>query len=229
VAQREGALDGLVTMLAMRAFEDVRRLLCIGAHSDDIEIGCAGTVLRLLAARPDIEVHWVVLSADEERREEAEKSARSLLGDAARSDVQVMQFEERFFPYHGEEIKRFFDGLGRTVQPDLILTHCRDDVHQDHRLVAELTWNTFRDHLILEYEIVKWEGDLGHPNVFVPLDRETCERKVAAILDGFPSQQRRYWFTDETFWALLRLRGVEARSPSGYAEGFHSRKAVLGA
>jgi len=208
-------------------WKSISTVLCLGAHSDDIEIGAGGTILRLLAQNPDVDVHWVVLSAADERREEALKSASSFLGGAARAEVIVKDFEERYLPHNGGDVKRFFDELGASISPELVLTHRRDDLHQDHRLVGELTWNTFRDHLILEYETPKWDGDLGRPNVFVPLERAVCEQKVQTILRSFASQRERDWFTEETFWAFLRLRGVEARSLSGYAEAFHGRKLVV--
>ena len=206
---------------------NVSSVLCLGAHSDDIEIGCGGTVLKLVAANPGLTVHWVVLSADDHRADEARASAERFLGGAMNQEVEVASFRERYFP-HLPELKEFFDALGGRSQPDLVLTHHGGDAHQDHRAVAELTWNTFRDHLILEYEIPKYDGDLGRPNVFVQLDEDLARRKVRAVLEGFPSQAGHFWFTEETFLALLRLRGVEARSPGGYAEGFHARKLVLG-
>ena len=204
----------------------VSSVLCLGAHSDDIEIGCGGTVLKLAAANPQLTVNWVVLSAEGPRADEARASAERFLAGAAKADVEILAFRERYFP-HLVELKEFFDDLRLRVRPDLVLTHHGGDAHQDHRAVADLTWNSFRDHLILEYEIPKYDGDLGRPNVFVGLDQETARRKVRAILDGFPSQADRYWFTDETFLALLRLRGVEARAPGGYAEAFHARKMIL--
>jgi LmbE family N-acetylglucosaminyl deacetylase len=204
----------------------VSSLLCLGAHSDDIEIGCGGTVLKLLSANPEMSVHWVVLSADGARAAEARSSADRFLAGAAAVRIEVETFRERYFPYQ-PDLKEFFDDLGTRDRPDLVFTHHRDDAHQDHRVVADLTWNTFRDHLILEYEIPKYDGDLGRPNVFVGLDESIARRKIQAVLDGFPSQADRYWFTAETFLGLLRLRGVEARSPVGYAEGFHARKLVL--
>lgn len=205
----------------------VSTVLCIGAHSDDIEIGCGGTILRLLRENPNVAIHWVVMSATGDRHDEALKSASSFLAGAARADVVVHDFEERYLPYIGGEVKRSFDELASTISPDLVLTHWQGDLHQDHRLLGELAWNTFRNQLILEYEIPKWDGDLGRPNVFVPLDRSICKQKVDTILQMFPSQSERDWFTEETFWALLRLRGVEARSLSGYAEAFHARKLIL--
>ena len=205
---------------------NVSSVLCLGAHSDDIEIGCGGTILKLVAANPNLKVHWLVLSAQEDRADEARTSAERFLGGTPNREVEVASFRERYFPYL-PDLKEFFDALGGRVQPDLVLTHHGGDAHQDHRVVAELTWNTFRDHLILEYEIPKYDGDLGRPNVFVRLDEDTVRRKVGAVLEGFPSQVSRHWFTEETFLALLRLRGVESRSPGEYAEAFHARKLLL--
>jgi LmbE family N-acetylglucosaminyl deacetylase len=203
------------------------RVLALGAHADDIEIGCGGTVLRLLAEHPDLEVDWVVLSGDGERAAEAAESAAAFLQGAAAARIAVERFRDGFFPYTGAEVKEYFEGLKSRVSPDLVLTHRLEDRHQDHRLVAELTWNTFRDHLILEYEIPKYEGDLGQPNLFVPLERAHCERKVELLRKHFPSQAGRDWFADQTFWSLLRLRGLESRAPSTFAEAFHARKLVL--
>jgi len=205
----------------------LHRVLCLGAHADDIEIGCGGTVLRLLEENPGLEVHWVVLSTPGERSNEAQKSASVILKPAGKIHVQVANFEETYFPYLGREIKSYVAQLRLEPTPDLILTHWRDDLHQDHRIVSELTWNTFRNHLILEYEIPKWDGDMGRPSVYVPLERSICERKVEHLLRAFPSQADRDWFTDDLFWGLLRLRGMEARSPSGFAEAFHCHKLVL--
>ena len=204
----------------------VSTVLCLGAHADDIEIGCGGTVLKLAAANPRLNVHWVVLSAEGRRADEARTSAERFLDSVGERDVEVQAFRERYFPYL-PELKEFFDRLKTRVAPDLILTHHGADAHQDHRVVADMTWSTFRDHLILEYEIPKYDGDLGRPNVFVGLDQQTARRKAEAILQGFPSQRDRYWFTEETFLALLRLRGIEARAPGGYAEAFKARKLLL--
>ena len=166
-------------------FDEIRTILCLGSHADDIEIGCGGTILKLLAQNKNIDVHWVVLSGSNTRAEEARRGAEKFLADAGESRVVVKGFRDSFFPYCGEEIKEFFFELQREVSPDIILTHRREDMHQDHRLVSELTWNTFRDHLILEYEIPKYEGDLGSPNVFVPLAETTCERKVETIVTTY--------------------------------------------
>jgi LmbE family N-acetylglucosaminyl deacetylase len=207
--------------------EDALDVLCLGAHCDDIEIGCGGTVLRLVEELPAARFHWVVLSSNDERSAEAQRSAEHFLAGAGKHDIRIERFRESYFPWIGAEIKDYFEELKADVDPDVILTHHRDDRHQDHRLVAELTWNTWRDHLILEYEIPKYDGDLGSPNVFVALDEETAQRKVDGILDHFPSQSRRAWFDADTFHALLRLRGMEANAASRFAEGFYGSKVVL--
>jgi LmbE family N-acetylglucosaminyl deacetylase len=203
------------------------RVLAIGAHADDIEIGCGGTILRLAGEHRDLAVDWVVLSGHGDRAGEASDSAAAFLAGVAGRRITVERFRDGFLPYDGGAVKELFERLKSQVDPDLILTHRLEDRHQDHRLVSELTWNTWRDHLILEYEIPKYEGDLGQPNLFVPLAAEVCERKVELLRKGFPSQAGRDWFTDDTFWSMLRLRGLESRSPSRYAEAFHARKLVL--
>lgn len=203
------------------------RILCLGAHCDDIEIGCGGTILRLTREHPGAEVHWVVFSGSEERAREGRSSAERFLRWAGSSQIVMKDFKDGFFPYVGDQIKECFETLKQEFKPDLILTHCRRDQHQDHRTLADLTWNTFRDHFILEYEISKYEGDLGSPDVFVPLDEATCREKLALLMESFPSQRGRSWFDEETFWALLRLRGLESNAPSRYAEGFYGRKVVL--
>ena len=203
------------------------KVLCLGAHSDDIEIGCGGTVLTLIASHPRVEFDWVVLSASGKRRKEAEAGAAAFLSGAARANVTVKGFRDGYFPYIGGGIKDFFEELKKAVEPDLILTHHRRDLHQDHRLVSELTWNTFRDHVILEYEIPKYDGDRGAPNVFVPLNERISEAKSKIILEHFRTQAANGWFTAETFLALMRLRGVESNAPAGYAEAFYGRKLIL--
>jgi LmbE family N-acetylglucosaminyl deacetylase len=205
------------------------RLLCLGAHPDDIEIGCGGTLIRLLAERPDTIVRWIVFSGNECRRTEAETSARQFLAGLAapQSAVTVHGFRDGFFPAEFAQIKDGFEALRHEFKPGLILTHCRDDLHQDHRIVAELTYNTFRDHLVWEYEIPKYDGDLGNPNLFVPLAQVQCTGKVATILEHFASQRQRPWFTADTFMALMRLRGIGCNAASGFAEAFYCRKAVL--
>lgn len=204
------------------------KVLCLGAHSDDIEIGCGGTVLKLIKGHQHVAFDWVVLSADEKRRKEAEISAAAFLAGAGQMKVVVKTFRDGFFPYVGGEIKEYFEELKRTIDPDVIFTHNQSDLHQDHRLVSELTWNTFRDHLILEYEIPKYDGDLGAPNVFVPLNETVCGTKIRLILKYFKSQAGNRWFTEDTFRAIMRLRGIESNAPAGYAEAFYNRKLVIG-
>jgi LmbE family N-acetylglucosaminyl deacetylase len=203
----------------------LQRILCLGAHADDIEIGAGGTILRLLREHPGASVHWVVFSADGPRRIEAEQSAGRFLEQAGARKVLTLGFRDGFFPHYGEAIKEAFEAMKTEVDPDLILTHAHDDAHQDHRLISALTWNTFRRHSILEFEIPKYDGDLGRPNVFVPLAPETCQLKIDHLMAAFPSQAGKHWFTDETFRAILRLRGIE--SGSHYAEAFFGRKLLL--
>ncbi len=205
----------------------LREILCLGAHCDDIEIGCGGTLLKLVDADPSLRVRWVVFSADSERAEEARRSAEVFLSGLSAAEVLVEEFRGRYFPFVGTEIKEYFDRLGAEVAPDLVFTHYRFDLHQDHRLLSELTYNTFRDHLVLEYEIPKYDGDVGQPNAYVHLDESHCDRKIATILESFSSQRDKHWFNEEAFRGLLRLRGIECKSPSGYAEAFHCRKVVL--
>src|SRR4029077_18266657 len=185
------------------------KALFLGAHSDDIELGCGGTILSLLDQGQELEVWWVVFAASPVRRLEAESSAEMFLRGAVKKETIVRDFKESFFPYIGSEIKACFEELKRTINPDVVFTHFRDDLHQDHRLISELTWNTFRDHLILEYEIPKYDGDLGSPNVFVPLDPSLGRRKIEAIMTGFPSQVGKRWFDEDLFRSMLRLRGME--------------------
>ena len=202
------------------------KILCLGAHSDDIEIGCGGTIMRLLSHNSNFEVAWVVFSASEEREHEARKSAELFLSRAKRKEIIVEHFRDSFFPFEGMKIKGFFEELKR-VSPDVIFTHSKKDAHQDHSLVSQLTWNTFRNHFILEYEIPKYDGDLGEPNFFVPLEQEIYERKVRYLMDAFETQRAKPWFEKETFLALMRLRGMECVAPSGYAEAFHCRKLIV--
>ena len=204
------------------------RLLFLGAHADDIEIGCGGTVVELLRRHPDAVVRWVVLSSEGERKAEARRAARSLLRRASGPEIVVENFRGAYFPSQIAPIKDLFERLKQGPSPDVVFTHFRDDLHQDHRVVAELTWNTFRDHLILEYEIPKYDGGLGSPSVFVPLPAAAVRRKVDLLMRVFASQHDKAWFTRETFLGLMRLRGIECNAPSGYAEAFYGRKLVLG-
>ena len=203
------------------------KVLCLGAHCDDIEIGCGGTLLRLLSERPGSEVKWVVFSSVPERERETRASAEAFLAAAGRREVTVKQFRESYFPSAAASIKDEFEGLKAGEPPDLILTHHRRDEHQDHRVIAELTWNTFRNHFIAEYEIPKYEGDLGQPNLFVPIPSPVAEQKIDLLLRHYPSQAGRSWFRAETFRAVLSLRGIECGAPDGSAEAFHCRKVVV--
>lgn len=203
-------------------------VLCLGAHADDIEIGCGGTILRL-AERYGIRlsIRWVVFSATAPRRREAIRGARHFLRHVRRKRITVKNFPDGAFPYAGKLIKRYFESLKRQCTPDVILTHYRQDLHQDHRVIAELTWNTFRRHLILEYEIPKYDGDLGAPNLFVHLDEPTCRHKVRTIVDCFETQADKPWFSEETFRSIMRIRGLESNAPHKYAEAFYCRKLVV--
>jgi LmbE family N-acetylglucosaminyl deacetylase len=204
----------------------LQKVLCLGAHSDDIEIGCGGTILRLQQEHRDLEFWWVVFSATPSRRKEALASAK-LFMHSAEAHVIVKQFRDGFFPFEGAKIKEVFEELKKSVSPDLIFTHFRKDLHQDHRLICELTWNTFRDHLIMEYEIPKYDGDLASPNCFVGIPQSLCTQKISHILKAFTSQKEKQWFTEETFRAMLRIRGMESNAPERYAEGFYCCKALL--
>ena len=214
-------------MLSLSPVEPLRRVLAIGCHADDIEIGCGGTLLALARANPDLEVDWVVLAAEGGRADEARRSAEGFLADAARARVEVFGFRDGFLPYLGDEVKEAFETLKDRVDPQLVLTHAGYDFHQDHRLACELTWNTFRNHSILEYEIPKVDGDLGRPNFYVPLSAEVVEEKLDLLERHFPSQAGRHWFDRELFLSLMRLRGMECVAPDRYAEAFTSRKNVL--
>jgi LmbE family N-acetylglucosaminyl deacetylase len=204
-----------------------KTVLCLGAHCDDIEIGCGGTLLRWIERNPDLTVWWVVVSSTPVRAEEATRCAERFLGGVKEKQIIVKPFRASFFPYEGEAIKEFFEELKGSVKPDVILTHYRHDLHQDHRVMCDLTWNTFRNHFILEYEIPKYDGDLGVPNMFVPLEERHYSQKIDHLLECFPSQSDKHWFSRETFMALMRLRGMESASPSAYAEAFYCRKACL--
>jgi LmbE family N-acetylglucosaminyl deacetylase len=203
------------------------RVLCLGAHSDDIEIGCGGLVLELIRCHPRVEFRWVVFSAGGRRALEARRAARTFLSGARRWRLQLHRFRDGSFPAQVSRIKTVFERMKTGGAPDLILTHYRDDRHQDHRVLSDLTWNTFRDHWILEYEIPKYDGDLGSPNVFIPLDAATRRRKVDNLEKAFASQRDKHWFGAETFNALMRLRGMECHAPAGYAEAFYVRKSVI--
>lgn len=202
-------------------------VLCLGAHSDDIEIGCGGTILSLARQFPNVVFHWVVFSATGVRADEARHAANLFVRSGALKGPILKTFQDGCMPFVGGDVRAAFEEL-KSISPDLVFTHNRKDAHQDHRTLAELTWNTFRDHLILEYEIPKYDGDLGTPSVFVPLETELYEKKVSYLMESFGSQRAKRWFQPETFLALMRLRGMECNAPSGYAEAFYCRKLVLG-
>jgi len=210
-------------------FGELGSVLCLGAHCDDIEIGAGATLRALITAQPAVRVHWVIFSSTERRAAEARASAHEFLNGAAQIEIQTRTFTDGFFPADYEAIKRSFEQLKTIVQPDLIFTHQRDDRHQDHRVVSELTWNTFRNNLVLEYEIPKYDGDLGHPNCFVPIDDTHRQFKIDALLRHYASQRSKDWFSAETFNGLMRIRGIECQSRTGYAEAFHARKVLVAA
>lgn len=213
-------------MKALRIAErgDQLSVLCLGAHSDDIEIGAGATLLSWLDQGVRLDVHWCVLSGAGDREQEAKASAGDFLAEAASRQVEVASFRDGFFPEQGEQIKIWFETLKQRINPDVILTHRGDDAHQDHRQVSRLTWNTFRDHLILEYEIPKWDGDMARPNLYMPVSAPTMRRKIELLMMHFGSQRSKQWFDAETFLGLARLRGMECRAPERYAEAFVARK-----
>jgi LmbE family N-acetylglucosaminyl deacetylase len=206
---------------------ETRQVLCLGCHSDDIEIGCGGTILRLAMEHPEWVFHWVVFSAIGPRAAEAREAATRFLDQSRLNGPILHTFRDGFMPFAGAEIKAVFEALKNSVAPDLIFTHSRGDAHQDHRTIAEMTWNTFRNHFVLEYEIPKYDGDMGRPSVFVPLSTDLAQKKVRLIMDTFKSQHGKHWFQPETFQSLMRLRGMECNAPSGYAEAFYCRKLLI--
>jgi LmbE family N-acetylglucosaminyl deacetylase len=204
-----------------------RRVLCLGAHSDDIEIGAGGTLLKLAEQAGDLEICWVVFSAPGIRADEARSSANDFLNGIARKQVKIGSFRESYFPSEWPSIKEWFEEIKASFVPDIVFTHYRDDRHQDHRVLSDLAWNTFRDHLILEYEIFKYDGDLGHPNLFIPLSEQVSDRKIGLLMKHFKTQSTKHWFTADTFQAVHRIRGIECVSPTGRAEAFYCRKMVV--
>lgn len=217
----------MIGALLDKAPDDRLQVLLLGAHADDIEIGCGGTILELAASWPNLAVHWMVLTSNDARAHEANDCARRFLRAVPESTIVIERFRDGYLQYEGSRIKDYFERLKTEISPDVIFTHYRDDWHQDHRLVSELTWNTWRDHLILEYEIPKYDPDLGSPNVFVHLSDAAADAKVEHLMEGHPSQATRRWFTRDTFYGLMRLRGVAAQAER-YAEAFYCRKLVLG-
>jgi LmbE family N-acetylglucosaminyl deacetylase len=215
-------------MLKFKFLEKSPRLnvLCLGSHPDDIEIGCGGTILRL-AKQDNVQFYWSVLSGNAERGKEALEGANAFLESVKLKKIDIQQFRESYFPFVGANIKDYFEKLKKEFSPDLVLTHYGNDAHQDHHLISDLTWNTFRDHFILEYEVPKYDGDLGSPNFYVHLDESLVQMKIGLISSIFKTQKEKHWFTEETFRSILRIRGVESNSPSKYAEAFHCRKIVF--
>ena len=201
-------------------------ILCIGAHCDDIEIGCGATLMRLAEERP-ISINWVTLASTQERAAEGRKSARLFLRHVRRSDVRIALFRDGFLPAQWADVKEYFETLKLLPRPDIIFTHARADLHQDHRVANELTWNTFRDHLILEFEIPKFDGGLTQPNCYVPVSRRIVDRKFRQLNRAYVSQRDKAWFDAETIRGLMRLRGLECNAADGYAEAFHARKVRL--
>lgn len=202
-------------------------VLCLGAHCDDIEIGCGGTLLELLSRHSLVNVYWQVYASTPTRKTEAVAGAQEFCAKAESLQIEILEFRDGYFPYEGAAIKDTFEKTKSVFSPDLIFTHYKDDLHQDHRIVSELTWNTYRDHIILEYEIPKFDGGLGSPGVFVPTSVDHTKRKSEILLSCYETQAQRSWFSNSTFEALMRLRGIECNSDSGYAEAFYSRKIVL--
>jgi LmbE family N-acetylglucosaminyl deacetylase len=217
----------IVRALHLAADGDRLSVLCLGAHSDDIEIGIGATLLGLIDRGVRLDVHWCVLGGTGDREKEAKASAADFLSNATDAQIEVESFRDGFFPEQGEAIKSWFETLKRRTKPDIIFTHRRDDAHQDHRRVSRLTWNTFRDHCILEYEIPKWDGDLGQPNLYVPVSAAALKRKVDLLISHFGTQRSKQWFDSETFFGLARLRGMECCAPERYAEAFFARKLCL--
>jgi len=200
------------------------QVLCVGAHCDDIEIGCGGTIIELQKRYPHCLLHWLVLTSNETRRREALKSSRAFVHPSCRGETRICDLPDGLLPAHFAEVKTVFEQAKRTVEPDLILTHHAADLHQDHRLLSQVTWQTFRNHMIWEYEIPKYDGDLANPNLYVPLPTAVAQRKIALILQRFASQTSKSWFQAENLHSLMRIRGMEVRSVSGLAEAFHCRK-----
>lgn len=216
--------NSLLFIVINCGLQGVKRILCLGAHSDDIEIGCGGAILQFLRQSPGIEIYWLVFCSNPERAKEAERSANAFLRGVRKRTILVKSFRDGFLPYIGAPVKETFEDIKKAYSPDVIFTHFRQDLHQDHRFLCELTWNTFRNHLILEYEIPKYDADLQHPNFFVPLSESIARRKVQSLMRFFGTQRNKQWFSEDLFFGLLRLRGIEANSPTRFAEGFHCRK-----
>ena len=202
-------------------------VLCLGAHCDDIEIGCGGSILKLIKSQQINSIVWITFCSNQVREKEAFDSANSFLADVKNKKIIIRDFKDGFLPYIGFDVKEEFEKLKQEIQPDLIFTHYRHDLHQDHRLICDLTWNTFRNHFILEYEIPKYDGDLGTPNLFLVLDDDIVKQKLDIIFENFKSQYTKEWFSRETLTSLMKLRAVECQAARKYAEAFYNRKTIL--
>jgi LmbE family N-acetylglucosaminyl deacetylase len=216
-------------MFNLNLLDNVKKLkvLCLGAHADDIELGCGGTILKLAERVPELDFYWVVFSGNRERAKEASESANTFLNNVKSSQIVLYDYRESYFPFIGAQIKDSFEEIKKAFSPDIVMTHHIEDVHQDHKLISGLTWNTFRNHLILEYEILKYEGDLKTPNLYVHIDESIVERKINYICDFFKTQKEKQWFSEDTFRSIMRIRGLESNPLSKYAEAFHCRKIVF--
>ena len=214
----------MLNLSLSQALERNPKLMLLGAHCDDIEIGCGGGLIQLLEENPELEVNWIIFSSNEIREKEARSSAEEYLSNVKRKSIQILNYKNGFFPHEMHKIKLYFEKLKKQIEPGVIFTHYRQDLHQDHRTINELTWNTFRSHFILEYEIVKYDGDLGVPNVFCPLTKNTTDSKIKRLMNHFGSQADKQWFTENTFEALLRIRGIECNAESGFSEAYYGRK-----
>ncbi len=219
--------EAYVIGLALPAGQEPRRVLCIGAHCDDIEIGCAGALLQLQKAGGNLCIDWVVLAGEDNRRAETLAARDLLIQPQCRGELLFGGFPDSRLPTVYGALKEFFNPLGAHFRPDIVFCHDRDDAHQDHRLVSEMVWGAFRDQLILEYEIIKWDGDLGRPNLYVPLDRDVVQKKIDVLMSVYGSQRGKDWFTPDTFLSMMRIRGIECRAPNGHAEAFHGRKVLM--
>ena len=215
-------------MLQLKLFENKKpKILCFGAHPDDIEIGCGGTILKFIRESPKAQFRWIIFSGNKIRQREAKESASNLLNEIESKQIDIHDFRESYFPFVGANIKDCFERIKDEFNPDIIFTHYANDAHQDHMLISKLTWNTFRNHFIIEYEIPKYDGDLGAPNLYVYLEDSLVKRKIDCLCAFFQSQKEKIWFSEENFRSILRIRGIECNSPSKYAEAFYCRKLVL--
>jgi LmbE family N-acetylglucosaminyl deacetylase len=210
-------------MINLTDLKRLRRILCIGAHSDDVEIGCGGTILHILDQNPSVEVLWCVFSASGLRAHEALRGADLFLERARDRRVVLHEFADARFSDSAATIKGHFEAF-KQFDPELIFTHRVEDAHQDHRLLGQLTFQTFRSQLVLQYEIPKFDGDLGHPNVYVTISADELARKCRYLQEAFATQQSKHWFDPDTFRGLARIRGLECASPTRFAEGFYCRK-----